>query len=146
MKKSVTMRKATQKDARSIIEIQKHDGFHHSYYLTPERLIILLKDELFFVAIKNNNVVGFISIDIKFRARLHFLSVNKNYTGQGIASALLEKALSVAKKQGKDKVHIFTEIDSPIEGFLTNKKFEKIGYFKNRFGKGKDANIFSYNL
>ena len=103
MKKSVAIRKATQKDARSIIEIQRHDGFNHSYYLTLERLIALLKNESFFVAVKNNNVVGFISIDIKFRAKLHFLSVNKNYTGQGIASALLEKALNVAKKQGKDK-------------------------------------------
>ena len=145
--KGFKIRKATAKDIKLITSIQKMDGFKHAYYLTSARLRELFKrGEIFFIAFINKEPVGFTSLYIETRARLHFLSVINKYAKMGIGSSLLEKIINETKKKKKNMIYVYTECGSPIEKFFIKKKFKKSGYFNNRFGKGKHANIFTFYL
>jgi GNAT superfamily N-acetyltransferase len=141
------IRRATIRDINQIINIQKQDGFAHAYYLTPKRLRGLFKrGEMFFIAFLDDKPAGFAGLDIEIRAKLHFFSVAKKYTGIGIGSFLLERVINETKKHKKDMIYIYTEANSPLEQFLIKKGFLKVGYFLNRFGRGKNANIFGFYL
>jgi len=143
--KKPTIRRATISDINLIISIQKRDGFAHAYYLTRRRLKKLFKrGEIFFIAFLNNKAVGFASLYIEIRAKLHFFSVIKEHTAMRIGSFLLQRIINETKRHGKDMIYIYTEANSPLEQFLIRKKFKKIGYFNNRFGKGKHASIFTF--
>lgn len=43
-------------------------------------------------------------------------------------------------------VYSYIEVDSPLEEFLLKRGFTKVGFYKNRFGLGKDANILEKYL
>jgi ribosomal protein S18 acetylase RimI-like enzyme len=141
------IRRATIRNINQIINIQKRDGFIHAYYLTRKRLRALFKrGEIFFIAFLGDKPVGFASLYIEIRARLHFFSVMKKYTGMEIGSSLLQRVINETKRLKKDMVYVYTEANSPIEQFFIKKDFKKVGYFLNRFGEGKHANIFSFYL
>jgi len=141
------IRKASIKDINLIIDVQKRDGFAHAYYLNRRRLKELFKrGEIFFIAFLNNKAVGFVSLRVEIRAKLHFISVVKELTKKGIGSLLMQKVISETKRRGKNMVYVYTEANSPVEQFFIRKGFKKVGYFRNRFGGGKHANIFSLYL
>jgi N-acetylglutamate synthase-like GNAT family acetyltransferase len=143
--RKVKIRRATVSDIDLIVNVQKQDGFAHAYYLTPKRLKTLFeRKEIFFIALLGNKVIGFTSLDIEKRAIIHFLSVVKDYAALGIGSLLLEKVIKAAKKHKKDIVYIYTEINSPVEKFIIKKGFKIVGYFNDRFGKGRHANILAF--
>jgi len=143
MKNKIKIRKAKTEDIDLIIDIQKRDEFDHSYYITRQRLNgLFARGEIFFIAFCKDKAVGFASVYIEIRARLHFLSVAKEYMGRGIGSLLMQKIINEVKKKRKKMIYVYTETRSPIEQFFIKNGFKKAGYFKDRFGKGKDANIF----
>ena len=147
MKEKIKIRKATIKDIDLIIDIQKRDGFTHSYYLNRKRLKELFKrGEIFFIAFLDKKAVGFASVYIEIRARLHFISVIKEHSKKGIGSLLMQKVINEAKRRGKKMMYVYTEKNSPVERFFIKNGFKKVGYFKNRFGEGKHGNIFSLYL
>lgn len=143
----LVIRKASLKDVGIVLKIQKNDGYNHSYYLTRERLRGLFeRGELFFIAFLDNEAAGFVSVDIEIRARIHFLSVMQEKQKNGTGTALLEKIISEAKKRKVKMVYVYTEAGSMLENFLKKKDFKKVGFFQDKFGKNKHANIFSRNL
>ena len=145
--KQLKIRKATAEDIALILDIQRKDDFAHAYYLTHKRLGGLFKaGEIFFIAFLGNETVGFVSLYIEIRARLHFLSVKKKHTKKGIGSFLIQKAINEVKKRKKKMIFVYTEADSPIEDFFVKRGFKKVGYFNDRFGKGKHASIFGFYL
>lgn len=145
--KKLKIRRATIKDFNLIISIQKRDGFVHAYYLTPRRLKRLFeRKEIFFITFLENKAVGFASLDIERRAIMHFLSIVKDYAAMGIGSFLLGKVIKEAKKYKEDQVYIYTEVNSPLEKFLIKKGFKIVGYFQDRFKKGRHANILAFSI
>lgn len=78
--------------------------------------------------------------------KLHFLSVKKEYTNRGIGYSLLRRAIDEVKRSEKEMVYVYTEAGASIENFFIKNGFKKVGNFKSRFGKGRDANIFSLYL
>ena len=144
---NLIIREATLKDINNIMYIQKNDGHDHSYYLNRARLKGLFNSgELFFIALLDRKPVGFASVYIEIRAKLHFLSVVKEKIGGGIGTSLLEKIISKSKKHKVKILYVYVEKDSMLDNFLIKKGFRNVGYFKNRFGKDRDANILSYGL
>lgn len=134
-------------DFDTIMEIQKNDGFEHSYYLTKERLEKLQqRGEEFFIVHLDNKPVAFASVDMEIRARLHFFCVDKDSTKKGVGAELLEKTIQEAVNRNFEKIHTFVETDSPAEHFYTKNKFEKVGSYKNRYGKDKDATILEREI
>jgi len=144
---TIKIRRAKTKDISLIIDIQKRDGFRHAYYLTPKRLKALFKrGEIFYIAYFKNEAVAFVALDIEQRVKLHFLSVVREQGKKGIGSLLMQKIINEAKKYKKTIVYAYVEAKSPLEKFLVKKKFKKIGYFLDRFMKGRSANILSFSL
>jgi ribosomal protein S18 acetylase RimI-like enzyme len=134
-------------DFDTIMDIQKNDGFEHSYYLTEERLGKLhQRGEEFFIVHLDNKPVAFASVDMEVRAKLHFFCVNKDNAGKGIGTELLEKTIQEVANQNFDKIHTFVETDSPAEHFYTKNKFKKVGVHKDRYGEGKDSNILERKI
>ena len=119
-----------------INEIQSNDGFEHSYPLSKERFTNLIhRGEYFFVSFYEGKAAGMISVDFEIRAKLHFFSVKKDYQGKGIGGVLLKKILEEAKNRNYSSVYVYVEIDSPVEKFLLNRGFEKVGYYRDRYKK-----------
>jgi len=144
---TIKISKATIKDISLIIDIQKRDGFKHAYYLTPKRLKGLFnRGEIFYIAYLKNEAVAFVALDIEKRVKLHFLSVAEEQRKKGIGTFLMQKIINETKKYKKTIIYAYVEEKSPLEKFLIRNKFKKAGYFLNRFGKGRDANILSFSL
>ncbi len=138
---------AKETDLNLMIEIQKDDGFLHSYYLTSTRLSRLFRrGELFYLVYRSGNPVGFCSLDCEIRCQIHFFSIIQKYTHQGIGSEMLKFMLLEVKKNGYQEVHVFVEQSSPVENFLVKRGFLKVGFYKDRYGASKNANIYNYKF
>lgn len=147
IKNKVTARQAKLDDFDSIVQIQKIDGFKHAYYLTKGRIDRLIKrGEIFFLAFIKNDPVGFISVDLEIRAKLHFFSIKKQYWNKGVGTTLYQRVREESKKHGCKTLFIYVEVDSPVEKFLLNRGMKKVGYYKNRYAQGRDANILAVEL
>jgi len=144
----INIRKATSKDLNIILRIQKNDGFKHAYYLTRDRFERLLnRGEVFYLAEKETGgPLGFMSIDCEVRAKLHLSSVHKKYQNKRVGTTLLNYVVSRVKSRGYKRIYVYTEIASPAENFLLTRGFEKAGYYKDRYGEGRDANILELDL
>lgn len=90
--------------------------------------------------------MGFGSVDCEIRARVHFLSVDQNYARRGIGSMLMKILMDEAKNRGYGRLGIYVDADSPIEIFLQKHGFVQVGYYKNRYGNGKDSTIWEVDL
>lgn len=147
MSTDALLRRATKVDIPTIIMLQKNDGFPHQYYLTHERLERLFgRGELFFLATLDGVTVGFASIDCEIRAKAHFLSVDQRYAHKGVGSMLMKALMDEAKSRGYDRLSVYVEAGSIIKVFLIKHGFVQVGYYKNRYGNGKDATIWEVDL
>lgn len=147
MKTKILITPADKGDIKHIIGIQKDDGFKHAYFLQEKRILTLLKrGEKFFLATINGQTVGFASFDPEIRAKIHFLSVHKQFSRQGVGSLLMNNLLNAIKSMGYDKAYCYVEKKSSIESFLIKFNFYKVGEYKNRYGDKKDASIWEISL
>lgn len=144
----VNIRKITPRYYVRCIEVQKTDGYRHSYYLTIDRIRTLAHNgEQFFGAFtETGSLVGFVSVNVDVvRMRIHFFSVMHQYQRKGVGSNLLLHILDAARMAQVSNIYTYTEPESALELFLLHKGFVQAGYFKRRFGD-KDANILSMYL
>lgn len=147
MSTNLHIRRATKADIMSIITLQENDGFPHPHYVTPDRLLRLFRrGEVYFLAILNGVTVGFASIDYEIRAQIHYLSVHRDYWRKGVGSMLMKTMIDESKSRGYDRISVYVQAESPIEIFLEKKGFVKVGYYKNRYGNGKDVTIWEVDL
>jgi ribosomal protein S18 acetylase RimI-like enzyme len=140
----IKIKKAGINDWRTIVSIQKKDGFAHSYFTDKKRISVLMKrGEIFFLAFLNGVPAGFTSVDFEKRAMLHFLSVMKVFHNRGIGKSLLKVAKDEATKRKFKNIFIFSEAKGRImSNFLKSQKMTRVGYWKDRYGKGRDAIIW----
>jgi GNAT superfamily N-acetyltransferase len=139
----IQIRHATKEDTPTLIDLQKNDGFSHQYYLTQERLDRLFgRGEVFFLATLDGEPVGFASADCEVRAKVHFLSVDLKFQRRGIGSMLMKSIIKEVKNKGHNRLNCYIETDSTLDVFLQKQGFVQVGYYKNRFGSGKDASIW----
>lgn len=143
--KNISIRVATKQDAEMIIELQQNDGYEHSYSLTKQRFMVLLKKgEVFYLAHLNGDPIAMIAFDNELRAKLHFFSVHKDFQRKGYGSYILEKLIKEIQENNNDikVVYSYSEEGSPSCNFFLKNKFKKVGFYKNRFRKGRNAIIF----
>lgn len=147
IREDIVIRKADRGDITSILDVQKHDGFDHTYYLSKDRLENLFRrDEMFYVAIVRGKLVGFASVDMEIRANLHFLSIDKDFQGRGLGTSLLKIVLQESVKRSCKSIFIYVEVDSLLEKFLLKKGFKKVGIYESRYAPGKDAHILAMDI
>ncbi|MEK7544183.1 MAG: GNAT family N-acetyltransferase [Patescibacteria group bacterium] len=144
---TIAIRKGVEKDIPTYIRLQKNDGFPHQYYLIPKRVKQLFdRGEQFFIASIDQIPVGFSSVDFEIRAQAHFLCVDKRFTRKGVGSMLMNALVHEAKARGYTHMSSYVEADSLKEFFLKKHGFVQVGYYKNRYGTGKDATIWEVDL
>lgn len=144
---NISIKPAAKTDIPILIKLQKNDGFIHQYYLTPERLERLFhRGEHFFLAMLDGVPAGFASVDFEIRARIHFLSVDEKFIRQGVGSCLMEVMKEKSKQYGYVRLGVYVEANSTLEYFLSKHGFNHVGYYKNRYGNGKDATIWEVEI
>lgn len=147
--KDISIRIATEEDFETILEVQKNDGYEHSYYLTKKRLAKLFeRGELFIIAELGDRPIGMASLDIEIRAKLHFFSVLKTFQKKGVGTKMLNEIIKKLKKAPKkvEVVYFYVEKGAPIVNFLKKNNFKEVGFYKNRYRNGKDAVILEKEL
>jgi hypothetical protein len=133
---TLSLRAAMPTDIDVMIEIQKNDGYNHAYYLTPERLQRLfdLGIDFYVVATQDDRVIAFIALEVEIRARLRFFSVHKDFQGRHL---LNKEFLREAKI-----IYVYIEENGKkVKKFLGQYGFEEVGFYRNRFGEGKNSVI-----
>ncbi len=141
--RDIVLHQGKPADVPSMIEVNQNDGFVHAYALPAERLEnLFLRGESFVVAKHDEKIIGFGSIDCEIRARIHFLSVRKDYSGIGVGTAIMKALLDLARSKGYKKVHTIVESKSTKEIFLKKMGFTEIGFYKDRYALGKDASMW----
>lgn len=134
-------------DFEDIINIQKNDGVRHFYYLNKNRLKELSKrGEVFYGMFQNDVIIGFAGVDAEIRAKLHFLSIDKKYQKKGYGTLFVEELVKIMKKKKIKQMFFYAEEDAPMTAFLIKLGFVKVGFYKNRFGDGWDADIFELKI
>jgi len=100
------IRKIKRKDYESVAALT------NEFFPYTEMNLAKIQDRIargarYFVAEINERVVGFIDLKISgARAVIYGIAVDERHEGKGIGSALLERALSFARKSGGRKIWI----------------------------------------
>jgi ribosomal protein S18 acetylase RimI-like enzyme len=106
-----------------------------------------LQKDSYIVATKNDKLVGVVGIAFKHGAcLLMHMVVDKNSRRIGIGSALVEKAIAYAKKNGATKVWLDTvPILKEAIALYTKYGFKKCGYLKKHYW-GADIELYELLL
>lgn len=131
----IKIRKARLKDLKEIVKIAKETIEFHSQYdkelysnralkFYPTELKKSIKKALFFVALADKKIVGYVygSIHNWYPGykigNIVDLAVKENYRGKGIGKSLLKTIISTLKKKGCKKAVIQVELKNKIALFL----------------------------
>jgi len=104
--------------------------------MTPSKILERIsKGCLYIVAVIEGKVVGFVDVKIKEgRAKVMGLAVEEKYRGRGVGSALLSKAVEVARERGITTVYLKVKKSNvnaikfyEKHGFVFRKEVEKNG-------------------
>ena len=109
---SMKIRRATSKDFPAIVElIEEH----------PQRLLQknLPRASAFFVAVESGTIVGCCALEVysKRLAEIRSLAVTKKFQGKGIAHALIQSCLKLAKKKNVYEVLSITGASGLFEKY-----------------------------
>lgn len=138
---------ASERDRSAIIKlftnnwywlIPEETPFSVEYFLdhkTPDQNGTEDNISSIFVYCKDNKTVGMISFYPMsfYRARLHFIIVDKDYRGRGISDKLMRFALDQMKDRQFTKVELITRVDNIPAQNLYNRFGFKEFYRDNRF-------------
>lgn len=142
------IKQITHESWETISQIQENDGFDHADYLSKERFERLLeRGEIFYGAFSEGKPAGFAALDLEKRAQIHFFSILKEYQNSGISYELMNYLLEQCKNKKYEKVIVAIEergID--VKKFFEKIGFREVGFFKDRYGEGRNALFFSKDL
>jgi ribosomal protein S18 acetylase RimI-like enzyme len=133
-KEGLIIKKALQKDLKSIAEIFKIESAKPPYNKkkTPKNALGGIKKDFkgndIYIAIVDNNIVGFIMVwmdsGIKHQLWINELWVLKKYQGQGIGKKLMNEIEKIYKKKG---IKIFKLVAHTEKGGARD-FYKKVGY------------------
>jgi ribosomal protein S18 acetylase RimI-like enzyme len=132
------IRKAGRNDVRTLVDITYKDGCVHPI---DEKSVIeyMKKGDIYWIAEINGKPVGMFKsgVNKKGNAELFIISVIIEHQGQGIGSAMLAKAESLAAEWGKNEVFIYTRQENEnAQRFYKKHGYEIIGSEKDVYGPG----------
>lgn len=91
-----------------------------------------LKESIIYMAYIDENAVGFVqlypifsSVSMQRMLLLNDLYIEKNYRGQGIGSALIDKAKELCRKNNYKGLALQTETDNPAQKLYEALAFKK---------------------
>lgn len=151
MTNNIVIRKMTLDDLEMIKDVLISD-FDEFWSYTILKNELCSDNSLYFVAVKNNDIIGFAGIKIILdEAEIMNIVVHKNYRKLGIGSLLLENLIFESNKHDVKVVHL--EVNSNnVAGIKLYEKyhFEKDGvrkgYYKTSDSINNDAILMSLHI
>ena len=144
---NINVEKMTIQDAINIEKDfqERFDDFWNINILKSE---LLNDNSLYFVAKKNNEIIGFVGIllHVDF-TEITNIVVRKDFRNLGIGKILLEKIIEETKKNKKD--YIFLEVNENNLNALNlykKYKFEEVGRRKKYYNQKYDAILMTLEI
>jgi len=102
------IRRMAKKDENSVLSLL---GRHFPHVgITPEKLALrLARGARFFVAEKGGEVVGFCELRLGKNALLRGIAVGAGARGSGAGTALINRAVEEARKEGRPRIYLKVE-------------------------------------
>ena len=128
----VVIREMTIHDAKDVTSLSSQLGYPLSLAQIEKNIFAVISnsDHCAFVAMINNQVVGWIGvshsiqIEVEEYTEIHGLVIDKNYRKAGIGKKLIEKAKEWAKEKGDSKLNLHCNIIRTE----THKFYEHLGF------------------
>lgn len=133
----IIIREAKIEDAKAIVELSLQMGSHALSENETRTMIAKFynqKNEVIFVAEKESQILGYVSIYCNFeiltgpQARIDVIVVDENTRGLGIGRKLMAQAEEWAKEQGSQTM----KLASNAKRTDSHTFYEKIGYEKTK--------------
>jgi ribosomal-protein-alanine N-acetyltransferase len=121
------IRVANKYDLKALLKIENESFDENSFVLSSKNFIYHIGKNPLFVYEYRGEICGYILIFLRKNSkkiRIYSLAVDKKFRGLGIASKLLDKSLSYAKKMGKS----FAKLEVRIDNKNAIKLYEKLGF------------------
>jgi ribosomal-protein-alanine N-acetyltransferase len=138
------IRTTTLGDLTALVQIETSSFDKSSFAMSRQNFIYHInKKALLFVYEIDDVLAGYILIFARknsSKARIYSVAVKESFRGQGIATALFEKAISYAKEEGKNLITLEVRADNE----KAIKLYEKFGFatqkrLKNYYPDDMDA-------
>lgn len=117
------IRKANLEDYKSIVKLYNKNSKSLGRYFKSD-IIEKINNEIFYLYVENDEVIGFCSYDLKKRKKyieITYLCVNENYRNRHIATKLIKQ---IQKDTYELKMDYYAEC---LEGLENNNFYDKIG-------------------
>ena len=115
------------------------EKFKKVYIITPK----CLNNSYIMKMVKDTEIVGFYSLDIKKR-ELDYFYIKKDLIGQGLGKKMWENMLNNCKKIGLKKIYFVTSPEAA--GFYLSLGAIKIGTVESKLRKGKFILKLKYKI
>ncbi|MEN2984379.1 MAG: ribosomal protein S18-alanine N-acetyltransferase [Dictyoglomaceae bacterium] len=147
-KSEINIRNMTEKDIDEVYEINRLSFSSPWSKESFEREIFSNKIANYFVAEKENKIVGYIGFWQIFReAQITTIAVHPDFRGKGIGEALLDYVIDLCRKNSIEAIVLEVRVSNTIAQNLYFKKgFKKIGIRKWYYRDGEDAVIMVKKL
>lgn len=147
-KNEVKIRKMTEKDIDEVYEINRLSFSSPWSRESFEKEISSNKIANYFVAEKENKIVGYIGFWQIFReVQITSIAVHPDFRGKGIGEALLDYVIELCKKNYIEEIVLEVRVSNTIAQNLYFKKgFKKVGIRKWYYRDGEDALVMIKKL
>ncbi|MCS7202749.1 MAG: ribosomal protein S18-alanine N-acetyltransferase [Dictyoglomus sp.] len=147
-KSEINIRNMTEKDIDEVYEINRLSFSSPWSKESFEREIFSNKIANYFVAEKENKIVGYIGFWQIFReAQITTIAVHPDFRGKGIGEALLDYVIDLCRKNSIEAIVLEVRVSNTIAQNLYLKKgFKKIGIRKWYYRDGEDAMVMVKKL
>ncbi|MCX7845216.1 MAG: ribosomal protein S18-alanine N-acetyltransferase [Dictyoglomaceae bacterium] len=147
-KNDIKIRSMTEKDIDEVYEINRLSFSSPWSRESFEKEILSNKIAYYFIAEKENRIVGYIGFWQIFReAQITTIAVHPDFRGKGIGEALLDYVIELCRKNSIEEIVLEVRISNTIAQNLYFKKgFKKVGIRKWYYRDGEDALVMIKKL
>lgn len=109
--------------------------------------VLSTMDDVIYVALKNEKVIGFITIKINgvgnVGAYVRMIAVNREYRGTGVGTVLVEYIQNLAKQNGKNNIFLICSVEnSNAKRFYERVGFKQVGILESLVIDNHDEILF----
>ncbi|MGB9857771.1 MAG: ribosomal protein S18-alanine N-acetyltransferase [Dictyoglomaceae bacterium] len=147
-KKDFEIRTMNEKDIDEVYEINRLSFSSPWSKESFERELFNNKIAHYFVAVKDNKIVGYIGFwQIFQEAQITAIAVHPDFRRKGIGEALLDYVINLCKKNSIKEIVLEVRVSNTIAQNLYFKKgFKKVGIRKWYYKDGEDALVMIKKL
>lgn len=143
----ITVTKANDNNLQEILKLEKNSFNNEAYSETAMLEELLNPNRLYLIATYNNEVVGYIGVNITFNvAEIMKIGVDKNFQGKGIGTLLLNEIEKELIKKNVNELWLeVNEFNLPAIKLYEKFGFKLVSTRKNYY-ENASAKIYLKNI